>query len=101
MNSEPPPLPPKRSLTPIVLLAFLPSGAALTFATTHIHKTQQMPSFIFGAVVSLICGIAASVMLFKRGTTGTIVFGILIGLLNLAIVAGFGCAALLSDINVH
>jgi hypothetical protein len=101
MNPEPPPLPPKKSLTAIVLLAFLPSAAALSFATTHIHKTQQMPSFILGAVVSLICGITASVMLFKRGTTGAIVFGILIGLVNLVISAGFGCAAMLSDINVH
>jgi hypothetical protein len=101
MNPEPPPLPPKRSLIAIVLLAFLPSTAALTFSTVHIHKTQQMPSFALGAVVSLICGITASRMLFKRGTTGTLVFGIFIGLLNLAIVAGFGCAAMLSNINVH
>jgi hypothetical protein len=101
MNSEPPPLPPKRPLTLAVIFAFLPAAIGLALATLPIPKRQMSPCCIIAAILALICCVTSSVLLFRRNTTAGIVFGVLLLLLNLAIVAGLGCAALLSDINVH
>lgn len=101
MNSEPPPLPPKKPLATALILAFAPSILALFLAMINPPKEKLVPCLIFAAIVSLVCCGASSFMLIRRNTSAAIVFGILLGLLNLLISAGLGCVALLSDINVH
>lgn len=101
MNSEPPPLPPKQPLTLVVIFAFMPAALGLLLATLPIPKEAMSPCCIVAAIVALCSCVAASVLLFQRNTSAGIVFGILLGLLNLAIVAGLGCASLLSNVSVH
>ncbi|EDY20353.1 hypothetical protein CfE428DRAFT_2277 [Chthoniobacter flavus Ellin428] len=101
MNSEPPPLPPKKPLAPAVILAFVPSVLALSLAAIQPSKEKLVACCVIAAMVSIVCCGAASFLLIRRNTTTTIVVGILLGLLNLLISAGLGCAALLSNINVH
>ncbi|HSI13471.1 MAG TPA: hypothetical protein VK961_15615 [Chthoniobacter sp.] len=101
MNPEPPPLPPKRPLTVAVILAFTPAALGLALAALPIPKAQLSACCIVAAILALVCCAFSSVLLFRRNTSTAIVFGILLALLNLAIVGGLGCAALLSNINVH
>ncbi|MEP6669495.1 MAG: hypothetical protein ABJF10_10105 [Chthoniobacter sp.] len=95
MNLEPPPLPPKKPLALPVIMAFVPSALALLLFSFTIPKAQLTQLCIAAAVVSVICCAVSSIMLFKRNTTAAIIFGILLALLNLAVSAGLGCAALL------
>jgi len=60
----------------------------------------MVSSCVIATVVSLVCCFLASFLLIRRNTSAALVFGILLGLVNLLISAGLGCAALLSD-NVH
>jgi hypothetical protein len=101
MNSEPPPLPPKKSLAPAVILAFVPSVLALSLAAIQPSNEKLVPCCVVAAAVSIVCCCLASFLLIRRNTTAAVVFGILLGLLNLLISAGLGCAAMLSNINVH
>ena len=101
MNPVPPPLPPKQPITLAVIFAFLPAAIGLAVATLPVPKEMFPVSCIIGAIMALICCVTASVLLFRRNTSTAVVFGILLGLLNLMIVAGIGCAAMLSNINVH
>lgn len=101
MSAESSPLPSKRPLTPLVQLALLPSYAVWVFATANGGNKSAQTFLIVGAIVSLICGVTASVMFLRRGTRAAIIVGILFGLLNLMIFAGFGRAALLSHTNMQ
>jgi len=101
MNPEPPPLPSKQPITLAVIFAFLPAAIGLAVATLPVPKEQFPPTCVIGAIMALICCATSSVLLFRRNTTVAVVFGILLGLLNLMIVGGIGCAAMLSNFNVH
>jgi len=101
MNPEPPPLPPKKPLTLPVVLAFVPSALALLLFGLTPPKSALVPCCIVAAGISIICCTISSAMLFKRNTAAAIVFGVLLGMLNLVVSAGLGCAAMLNDINVH
>ena len=105
MNTDPPPLPPspptKKPITLPLVLAFVPSAMVLLVLTLHLPKSQMVACCVPAALVSIACCVISSIMLFKRNTSAAIVFGILLGMLNLVISAGLGCAALLSDLNVH
>jgi hypothetical protein len=104
MNPEPPPLPPKKPLTLPVILAFVPAALALLLASlSALPKAQMTPCCILATIISIGCCAISSAMLIKRNTTATLVFGILLGMLNLVISAGLGCAAMLSDFggNMH
>lgn len=84
-----------------LVLAFVPSAIMLSLLTFNPSKDQMAACCVPAAVVSIGCCAFSSIMLFKRNTTAAIVFGVLLGMLNLALTAGLGCAALLSDFNVH
>ncbi|MDR3405248.1 MAG: hypothetical protein P4L99_22325 [Chthoniobacter sp.] len=102
MNPEPSPLPPKKPVTLPVILAFVPSALGLALlGGANALKDQMSPLCIAAAVISIVCCAVSSTMLIKHNTTGAIVSGILIALLNLAITAGLGCAALLTNIGGH
>jgi len=101
MTPEPPPLPPPKPLTLPVILAFVPSALALLLFSLTIPKAHLIPYCIIAAGISIVCCVVSSVMLIKRSTTAAIIFGILLGLLNLALSAGLGCAAMLSSFDGH
>jgi len=100
MNSEPPPLPPRRPITLGVILAFVPAALGLLLGTLPIPKAQMSQCCVAAAIAAFVCCVTASVLLFRRSTAASIVFGILLLLLNFAIIAGMGCAALLTT-NLH
>ena len=101
MNPEPPPLPPKKSLTLPVVLAFVPSVLVLLMFTLNLSNSQLAACCLPAVLVSLACCFTSSFMLIRRNTSGGVAFGILLGLLNLVISAGIGCAALLTGANLH
>jgi hypothetical protein len=104
MNMEPPPLPPQAPKKPIALplvLAFVPSAIVLLLLTFKPSMNHMVACCVPAALVSTACLVISSVMLIKRNTSAAIVFGVLLGMLNLVISGGLGCAALLSDFNGH
>lgn len=100
MNSEPPPLPPEKPLVPAVILAFLPTMIVLVLFAIQPSRDHMVPACVIATILSLVACFLSSFLLIRRNTSSAVVFGILLGLLNLLISAGLGCAALLSD-NAH
>ena len=100
MNSEPPPIPPRKSLVPAILLAFSPTLTVLAVATIQPSRDHMMVACLIAAILSLVSCFLSSFLLIRRDTSGAIIFGVLLDLLNLLISAGLGCAALLSA-NAH
>lgn len=97
MTPEPPPLPTKKSLTLPVVLAFVPSIVVLLMLTLNLPKAQFAACCLLAILISLTCCFASSFMLIRRNTSAGLVFGILLGLLNLAISAGLGCASMFNS----
>jgi hypothetical protein len=77
------------------VLAFVPSALALLLVGLPIPKAQMTPCLLVATMISIGCCILSSAMLIKRNTTLAVVFAILLGLLNLAICAGLGCASMI------
>lgn len=105
MSSEPPPLPPppppRQPLALPLVLAFVPSVLALLVITLSPSKSHLAAACVPAAVVSVACCAVSSIMLFKRNTTATLVFGVLLAMLNMLIPLSMGCAALIADANSH
>ena len=100
MNPEPPPLPPKKPVALPVILAFVPSALGLALiGGANALKDQIGPLCIGAAVISIVCCAVSSTMIIRHNTTWAIVSGIFIALLNLAIIAGLGCAALVTNLS--
>jgi len=103
MNSVPPPLP-KPPPGPIglpLMLAFTPSVIALLLFSLNLPEKTLAAVCVPAVLLSLGCCAVSSVMLFKRNTTATLVFGVLLAMLNVVISLGLGCAVLAGQINLH
>jgi hypothetical protein len=84
-----------------LLLAFTPAAIVLLLLSIQPADKSLAAFCVPAAIVSIACCAISSVMLFRRKTTQAIVGGVLLCLLNVAITAGLGCAALLAGISVH
>ncbi len=89
-------------LWPGLVIGFLP--AALFFGTSHTSTAywlQDLPSELLWSccIVSVVCCITASVLLFGRFTVGAILGSIVLFLLNAFIALCLGCGA--ASVNSH
>lgn len=103
MNPEPPVLnePPKKSPTFALVLAFVPAALSMIIVGINPSKGPTFALFVVNALVSMVCCITASFMLFTSKRGWAIAIGILMMLLNFGIALSSGCLAVLSNANVH